>query len=98
MIDKNIHALAKLADHHCILEKGRSSGGKQHRAEGNPDLKSRYLGVANVTKGGMSSGGEQMAHTDNAAVRFVDRILMLAAPKPAFCEVDGKKRTLTYGA
>ena len=26
VIDKNIHALAKLANHHCILEKGVSSG------------------------------------------------------------------------
>ena len=40
-----------------------------------------------------------MAHTDNAAVRFVDSHLDAGrADKPAFCEVDGKQRTLTYGA
>ena len=40
-----------------------------------------------------------MAHTDNAAARFVDSHLDAGrADKPAFREVDGEQRTLTYGA
>ena len=46
VIDKNIHALAKLANHHCILEKGRVVWqGNSTELKANPDLKSRYLGV-----------------------------------------------------
>jgi 4-hydroxybenzoate-CoA ligase len=40
-----------------------------------------------------------MAQTDNAATRFVDLHLDAGrADKPAFREVDGEQRTLTYGA
>ena len=46
VIDKNINALAKLANHHCILEKGRVVWqGDSAELMANPDLKSRYLGV-----------------------------------------------------
>ena len=46
VIDKNITALARLADHHCILEKGRVVWqGDSAALTANPDLTSRYLGV-----------------------------------------------------
>ena len=46
VIDKNINALAKLANHHCILEKGCVVWqGDSAELMANPDLKSRYLGV-----------------------------------------------------
>ncbi|MAC07273.1 MAG: ABC transporter ATP-binding protein [SAR116 cluster bacterium] len=46
VIDKNIHALAELANHHCILEKGRVVWqGDSTELKANPDLKSKYLGV-----------------------------------------------------
>ena len=46
VIDKNITALARLADHHCILEKGRVVWqGDSAALTADPDLTSRYLGV-----------------------------------------------------
>ena len=46
VIDKNITALARLADHHCILEKGRVVWqGDSAALTANPDLTLRYLGV-----------------------------------------------------
>ena len=46
VIDKNITALARLADHHCILEKGRVVWqGDSAALTAHPDLTSRYLGV-----------------------------------------------------
>ena len=46
VIDKNITALAQLADHHCILEKGRVVWqGDSAALTADPDLTSRYLGV-----------------------------------------------------
>ena len=46
VIDKNITALARLADHHCILEKGRVVWqGDSATLTADPDLTSRYLGV-----------------------------------------------------
>ena len=46
VIDKNITALARLADHHCILEKGRVVWqGDSAGLTADPDLTSRYLGV-----------------------------------------------------
>ena len=46
VIDKNITALARLADHHCILEKGRVVWqGNSAALTADPDLTSRYLGV-----------------------------------------------------
>jgi branched-chain amino acid transport system ATP-binding protein len=46
VIDKNIDALMKLADRHCIMENGRVvwRGGSADLA-GDEDLKARYLGV-----------------------------------------------------
>jgi branched-chain amino acid transport system ATP-binding protein len=46
IIDKNINAVAKLADHHYILDKGRVVWqGDSASLIATPDLKSRYLGV-----------------------------------------------------
>ncbi len=46
VIDKNIAALARLADHHCILEKGRVVWqGDSAALRADPKLTSRYLGV-----------------------------------------------------
>ena len=46
VIDKNITALARLADHHCILEKGRVVWqGDSAALTADPNLTSRYLGV-----------------------------------------------------
>ena len=46
VIDKNIAALARLADHHCILEKGRVVWqGDSTALRADPQLTSRYLGV-----------------------------------------------------
>jgi branched-chain amino acid transport system ATP-binding protein len=46
IIDKNINAIAKLADHHYILDKGRVVWqGDSASLLATPDLKSRYLGV-----------------------------------------------------
>lgn len=46
IIDKNINAVAKLADHHYILDKGRVVWqGDSASLLATPDLKSRYLGV-----------------------------------------------------
>lgn len=46
VIDKNITALARLADHHCILEKGWVVWqGDSAALTADPDLTSRYLGV-----------------------------------------------------
>ena len=46
VIDKNITALARLADHHCILEKGRVVWqGDSAALTADTDLTSRYLGV-----------------------------------------------------
>ena len=46
VIDKNINALARLADHHCILEKGRVVWqGDSAALTADPDLISSYLGV-----------------------------------------------------
>ena len=46
VIDKNIAALARLADHHCILEKGRVVWqGDSTALRADPKLTSRYLGV-----------------------------------------------------
>ena len=46
VIDKNITALARLANHHCILEKGRVVWqGDSAALTADPDLTSRYLGV-----------------------------------------------------
>ena len=46
VIDKNITALARLADRHCILEKGRVVWqGDSAALTADPDLTSRYLGV-----------------------------------------------------
>ena len=46
VIDKNITALARLADHHCILEKGRVVWqGDSAALTADPDLTARYLGV-----------------------------------------------------
>ena len=46
IIDKNLDALMKIADHHNIMEKGRVvwSGTSEELAD-NADLKGRYLGV-----------------------------------------------------
>ncbi|MBO6757633.1 MAG: ABC transporter ATP-binding protein [Roseibium sp.] len=46
IVDKNVSVLEKLADHHVILEKGRTvwMGSSQDLSE-NPDLKERYLGA-----------------------------------------------------
>ncbi len=46
VIDKNVNALAKLADHHYILDKGMVVwNGDSASLLATPDLKSRYLGV-----------------------------------------------------
>jgi branched-chain amino acid transport system ATP-binding protein len=46
IIDKNISAIAKLADHHYILDKGNVVwDGNSTALLASPDLKSRYLGV-----------------------------------------------------
>jgi branched-chain amino acid transport system ATP-binding protein len=46
VIDKNIAALARLADHHCILEKGRVVWqGDSDSLRADPQLTTRYLGV-----------------------------------------------------
>ena len=46
VIDKNIAALARLADHHCILEKGRVVWqGDSDALRADPALTARYLGV-----------------------------------------------------
>jgi len=46
IIDKNINAIAKLADHHYILDKGKVVWqGDSASLIATPDLKSRYLGV-----------------------------------------------------
>ena len=46
VIDKNIAALARLADHHCILEKGQVVWqGDSTALRADPQLTSRYLGV-----------------------------------------------------
>ena len=46
IIDKNVKAIAKLADHHYILDKGRIvwDGDSTSLLE-TPDLTARYLGV-----------------------------------------------------
>jgi branched-chain amino acid transport system ATP-binding protein len=46
IIDKNVKAIAKLADHHYILDKGRTvwDGDSASLLE-TPDLTARYLGV-----------------------------------------------------
>ena len=46
IIDKNVDAIAKLADHNYILDKGRVIwNGTSTELLATPDLKSRYLGV-----------------------------------------------------
>jgi branched-chain amino acid transport system ATP-binding protein len=46
VIDKNLDALMKLADRHCIMEYGRVVWrGSTAELAGNEDLKARYLGV-----------------------------------------------------
>ena len=46
IIDKNVDAIAKLADHNYILDKGRVVwNGASTELLATPDLKSRYLGV-----------------------------------------------------
>jgi branched-chain amino acid transport system ATP-binding protein len=46
VIDKNIQALTRIADHHYILEKGRIVWSGQSAAlQAEPSLQSRYLGV-----------------------------------------------------
>jgi branched-chain amino acid transport system ATP-binding protein len=46
VIDKNLDALMKLADRHCIMENGRVVWrGSTAELAGNEDLKARYLGV-----------------------------------------------------
>jgi branched-chain amino acid transport system ATP-binding protein len=46
VIDKNIEALTRIADHHAILEKGRIVWrGSSTDLRGDPDLLHRYLGV-----------------------------------------------------
>ena len=46
IIDKNIKAIARLADHHYIIDKGRIVwNGNSSALVDTPDLKSRYLGV-----------------------------------------------------
>ncbi|MEE4112887.1 MAG: ABC transporter ATP-binding protein [Desulfobacteraceae bacterium] len=46
LIDKNLDALMKLADRHCIMENGRVVWrGSTAELAGNKTLKSRYLGV-----------------------------------------------------
>ena len=46
MIDNNVKAMARLADHHYILDKGRTvwDGDSASLLE-TPDLTARYLGV-----------------------------------------------------
>lgn len=46
LVDKNVDALAKLADRHYILEKGKLVWhGSSHELLQDPDLRQRYLGV-----------------------------------------------------
>jgi branched-chain amino acid transport system ATP-binding protein len=46
VIDKNVDALAKLADHHVVIEKGRAVWtGTSPELMANPELKDRYLHV-----------------------------------------------------
>jgi len=46
IIDKNVDAIAKLADRHYILDKGKVVWqGDSTSLMATPDLKSRYLGV-----------------------------------------------------
>ena len=46
VIDKNLDALMKLADRHCIMENGRVVWrGRTAELAGDETLKSRYLGV-----------------------------------------------------
>jgi len=46
VIDKNLDALLKIADHHCIMEKGRVVwSGSGLELAGDDELKSLYLGV-----------------------------------------------------
>ena len=46
VIDKNLDALMKIADHHCIMEKGRVVWrGATSELAGDEKLKARYLGV-----------------------------------------------------
>ena len=46
IIDKNVDAIARLADHNYILDKGRVVWhGDSTELLATPDLKSRYLGV-----------------------------------------------------
>ena len=46
VVDKNISALARLSDHHYILDKGLVVWhGDSNELLGSPDLKTRYLGV-----------------------------------------------------
>jgi branched-chain amino acid transport system ATP-binding protein len=46
VIDKNVDALAKLADHHAVIEKGRVVWtGTSAELMANPELKDRYLHV-----------------------------------------------------
>ena len=46
IIDKNLQAIARLADHHYILDKGRIVWqGNSDSLLSSPELTSRYLGV-----------------------------------------------------
>ena len=46
VIDKNVHDLARIADRHLIIEKGRIAWqGSSAELTADPDLMSRYLGV-----------------------------------------------------
>ena len=46
LIDKNVDALLPLADHHCILEKGRVVWrGSSAELQAHPELRQTYLGV-----------------------------------------------------
>jgi branched-chain amino acid transport system ATP-binding protein len=46
LIDKHVEALARLADHHYVLEKGRVVwSGTSAELQSRPDVQHRYLGV-----------------------------------------------------
>ena len=46
VIDKNLDALMKIADHHCIMENGRVVWrGATSELAGDEKLKARYMGV-----------------------------------------------------
>ena len=46
VIDKDVRALARIADRHYVLEKGRVVWtGNSAELTGNPELQHRYLGV-----------------------------------------------------